>query len=257
MFFRFSTAWCAAFMCLCLFGVKPAAAETAGCNNFIPASIRIDPIFDDTEYVTLPMIKIRALADAEKDVPTEQWPVGLSTAQAILKVQTDIYKVRSGYNQHTCGQIKTIYIQIGFKDNKIYLAKEFPKRSCPYKTVLEHEERHKEVDREILVEFAEKARMVFSDTAKKIGVIKSTAAGLIDEQINEQITIEMDRLAKDMAQERHSRQKLVDSAEEYRRVSESCDGRTMETVQQRLELLEATYPGITKSVFNPGEKTKN
>lgn len=256
MVFRrfFSRALFALFVCL---AAASAKAQNAGCNNYVPASIRIEPVFDDVEYLVVPMLNIKQMADEDKAGPNEHWPVGLSTARAVMKVQTDIFKLRSGQNQHICGQVKNLVVQLGFQENKIYIAKEFPKRSCPYKVVLAHEEMHKEVDRTILVEFSEKARLILSDAAKKIGMVRAATPNMIDEQINEQLSIEMDRLAKEFEDERRARQNAVDSAEEYLRVSQSCEGRTMETVQNRLELLEATYPGITKSVLREGEKTKN
>ncbi|MDX1922088.1 MAG: hypothetical protein SFW65_03035 [Alphaproteobacteria bacterium] len=227
-----------------------AASNTEGCNNYVPTEVDVKVQYDEVDYdYTTPMLKIRDLSEGGKgkdSLHSEAWPVGLSTGEMYFRVNSDIMKMRAGYSQTTCGQIKSIQVEFGFKDNKIYVAKEFPKRSCPFKVVLAHEEKHKAVDRALLEDHSEKIRIAMRDIAKKIGVVQSASAVVVEDQINSVLNQEVNKLMRGVEDDLKERQKEVDTKEEYQRVTDSCEGRTMEIVQQRLELLEESHPGITK-----------
>jgi hypothetical protein len=226
----------------------PSHAQTDGCGSYTPTVIDVQPIYDDIVYeFYTPMLKIKELSEQTTGASKgEQWPVGLSTGEMYFSVTTDTSKMRGTYSKVTCGQVKAVHVQLGFKDNKIYVAKEFPRRSCPFKTALKHEEHHKAIDRAILETYTEQAKQIFADTAQKIGVIRSSAPQLIDDQIHAAISDATERLTKAMQDDHAAQQRAFDSKEEYQRVSDSCDGRTMETVRERLNLLEQTRPGITR-----------
>jgi hypothetical protein len=174
-----------------------------------------------------------------------------------MNVVKDIYKSRSSYDPATCAQVKGIHIELGFAKNVIYIAKEFPKRSCPYKVILGHEEKHKAVDRELLEEFGQKAKAFFTITAKTIGVVRNGSGAAIDGEIGESLTRAMDQFSAELEDERSKRQKEVDSSEEYERVSASCEGNLMQIVSERLALMEETNPGSTKAIEKELKGGKN
>ena len=93
---------------------------------------------------------------------------------------------------------------------------------------------------------SDKIRNAFRESARKIGVVASASSTVIDDQLNSAFNQVVDKISKQLEEELKNRQKDVDSKEEYQRVTDSCDGRTMEIVNQRLEILEETRPGITK-----------
>lgn len=233
-----------------LFAPAPLlAAATLGCAEFVPATVEVKAVFEDVTYETAhPMLKIRDMSeDAANGSQSESWPVGLAVGQFFMNVVKDVYKIRSATDPSTCGQIKAIHIEMGFMNNKIYVAKEFPKRSCPYKTVLAHEELHKEVDRQLLEEYAAKARTYFADAAAGVGMVRSGSGSAIEAQIGEHMDRAMDSFSNEMESERKRRQKEVDSNEEYARVSAACEGNLMQIVSDRIGVLESSYPGLLKT----------
>lgn len=228
-----------------------AHADADGCNDYVPTVVTVQPVYDETVYdFTLPMMEIKALAESGKEKAkgskhAEEWPVGLSLGEMYFSVSRDIMKMRPTSTQITCGQIKAVQIEFGFKDNKILVAKEFPKRSCPYREVLGHEEKHKAVDRRLVEEYAEKIKTVFLDVSRKIGVVRNATSAIVDDQIDSAFSQAVSKLTKEIETEHVERQKDVDTKEEYQRVTDSCEGQTMEIVNQRLNLLEDTHPGST------------
>lgn len=217
-----------------------AAPRNGGCSASVPAQIYVEPIFDPIELdIKTSMTEISQLVEEKKeDGRAEQWPVGLASGMLVFDVTTDIYKMRGGFDQFTCGQVKAITVKMGFKNNRIYVAKELPRRSCPYKTVLEHEEKHKAMDQELLDEYVEKVRVFLQNTAEDIGIKRHVSAEAVEEQIQGIVNEKINFISREMEKERQRRQQKVDSEEEYTRVSGSCDGQLMELVQQRQQMLE-------------------
>lgn len=246
--FRFIAAIIGFFVFLS--GGAPLAAQSLGsCNGYVPAIIDIQANYDDVQYdVTEPMVKIKDIAEGSKEGgKKENWPVGLSTGQMYFRLVTDIFKMRSGFDPSTCGQVKAVHLEMGFHDNMIYVAKELPRRSCPFKVVMEHEEKHKKVDRELLEEYTGKMRSALARASEEIGIVRKTAGQEVEQELSSHINQVVDHLSKEMQSEREIRQKKVDSEQEYDRISGSCDGQLMEIVNERLKLLEDTTPGITRT----------
>lgn len=239
----------------------PAQAENRlnGCPNLVPAKIDVIATYDPLTYdFKTPMLGIKKLIDEKKvDSHSEQWPIGLSTGMLYFNVTTDVYRMRAGYDQFTCGQVKAMKVEMGFRDNTVYVAKELPRRSCPYKTVLAHEEKHVAVDQQLLEEYTDKVKVYLAKAAEEAGMKRMISAPAIDEQLNEIMNAHINYISKQMEDERKQRQAAIDSEEEYARVSASCDGQTMEIVQQRLNLLEETTPGTVNENNKPKSRYQN
>ncbi len=247
-------------LCLFVFSestLARASANDEGCST-LPAMIDVQIQYDDVVYdTTTPMLRIRDLSLVEKkdgakhSKQTEAWPVGLATGEMFFNLNSSMIKKRSDTSAIICGQIKSLTAVLGFKNNKIYVAREFPKRSCPYREVLKHEEKHKTVDRELLQEYAEKIKQALADVCKKIGTVKSSSSAIVDDEINSALNQAVQKLTRELDEDHTERQKQVDSKEEYQRITDSCDGQTMDVVRQRLDLLETSRPGSTRATQAP------
>jgi hypothetical protein len=233
---------------LIAFGPADAfAARRDRCNDYLPAKINVQTFFDPVDYQSTPMLKIRAVEQKiNHEGRPEAWPVGLSTGELYLQVTTDVFKMHSGTDNFNCGQVRAITVRFGFKDNTIYVAKEFPRRSCPFRTVLEHEEKHKTVDRAILEEFSKQMETRLKDVAEDIGMLQVPVNTAVDQQISDRLHMEVDKITQEIQEARGTRQSDIDTTEEYERISQSCDGQLREVVNDRLELLELSSPGITQ-----------
>lgn len=238
---------------LCIPSLTMASEDTLGCGAYVPTIIKVEAVFEETAYdYSTPMIKIAELAKANQETVkgskhTEQWPVGLTVGEMFFSSDYGKLKMLTPVTLLACGQISEVNIKFGFKNNKILVAKEFPKRSCPYREVLRHEEKHKAVDQQLVQEYSEKIKTVLGEVTKKIGVVKAPTPAIIDDKIDSTLNQAMQKLIKEIEAEHIARQKKVDTAEEYQRITDSCDGQTMEIVRQRLQILEDAHPGSTKA----------
>jgi molecular chaperone GrpE (heat shock protein) len=77
-------------------------------------------------------------------------------------------------------------------------------------------------------------------------VLRNASGQALETQIDDLLNKSLEKFSNEMETERKRRQKEVDSPEEYQRVSAACNGDLMQIVNDRLNLLEQTYPGSTK-----------
>lgn len=217
----------------------PAHAATAlpsECRNPPPITITIEPVFEDVHYDfnrSIQEIKSKGTG-TENPVQKDHWPVGLAEGKLTLYSNSSIQMARRSDTQFTCGYITAVTIKMGFFENVIYVARELPVNSCPHQTVLEHEERHKTVDRELLQEYTGKAEAYFGELARRVGVISGSSIDQVQAQLKNRMDEGLQHFTRVMSDDRVRRQGKVDTGDEYARVSASCDGELVQMVNRSM-----------------------
>jgi hypothetical protein len=111
----------------------------------------------------------------------------------------------------------------------VYIAREFPKGSCMYDAILEHEKKHLQVDQEVVAKYRgliegdlkKQARSLpFSTGPYESGAIKSAQI-----KIQNYFQEIVKQYSKRMGEERRARQQAVDTLEEYESVQAQCEGK--------------------------------
>lgn len=176
-----------------------------------------EPVSLDTTY-GYKSLKVlgAALARPENQV------LGLTraTSRVNFEIKTSSYIDRSGRWECSSPQITVIY---GFSPMTVYVANEFPRGSCPYNEVYQHELRHVKTYQDHLVsierDLADTLRQRFA-TGSVWRAPKGQTRLLLEKEMNERwlpfIKREIERV--------ESTQKLIDTPEEYARVSGACGG---------------------------------
>lgn len=245
-FIRMLIAFVAVLSCVTLYAlpVNATTTDSSECPKAPATEIIIDTVFDDTQIITTEsMLRIKARAEvSNENGHKERWPIGLSVGMLMVKLDSQIQTLKNSRDSSLCSHIKSLHVLLGFTDNRIYVARDLPRRSCPYREVLEHEERHKTVDRDLTSEMAEEAKGYFASLADKIGTIYQKSPVSVDSVFDEKLNAAMKDFSKKMNEERAQRQANVDTEEEYTRIGKSCDGQLAEIVNQRLSLIQQTEP---------------
>lgn len=217
----------------------PAHAATtlpSECRNPPPITVTIEPVFEDVRYDfnrSIQEIKSKGTG-TENPAPKDHWPVGLAEGKLTLYSNSSIQMARRSDTQFTCGYITSVTIKMGFFENVIYVARELPANSCPHQTVLEHEERHKTVDRELLQEYTNKAEAYFGELARRVGVVSGNGTDQVQTQLKNRMDEGLQHFTRIMSDDRVRRQSEVDTGDEYARVSASCDGELMQMVNRSM-----------------------
>lgn len=198
-----------------------ASIRADECERLPPPSVTLkrldEPLSLDTSYGYKSITALAStLNRAEKRV------LGLTrgTARVQFETRTALVIDRTGRWECASPQIAVSY---GFSPMKVYVASEFPKGSCAYNEVYQHELRHVKTYQEHLAriekDLADTLIRRFatgSPWRSPVGQTRMTLERELNERWLPFITREIERV--------ESTQALIDSPEEYARVSDSCDG---------------------------------
>jgi hypothetical protein len=224
-------------MVAALAGFLPAfSARADECGEYQPTAVTVVPEFGEITYDhTQGMMAIRELGKNRRGGSgsnPRQWEVGLAAGRISLRVSSVISKLTT--DEYACGQLGEFRVELGFINNVIYIASELPENTCGYATVLEHEQRHKEIDYALFEEYVEKAKDYFTRMTQDIGMVRQPTGASLEAQINAAIRGASGQFSDELEAERQRRQDELDSPEEYERVTKACNGEIAEIVHKRV-----------------------
>lgn len=235
---------------LALFSAPVAAlagpsSDSIRCLRWREPNVRVNLIYTDVDYHNeLPVRAIRKLAEDDQAALLKDHrhlPVGLSTAEMIMETDYKISAV-SRPNGGSCAQITELNVGIGFRNNNVYVAREFDKRSCAYKEILKHEEKHVATDKQVLFDMKDFIEDYVVQAVRKVGFVRTESAGTISQEIDARLNDTLAGLSSQISEERQRRQMKIDSPDEYRQVSYSCNGELQRTLDDRLGANWKTTP---------------
>ncbi len=135
-----------------------------------------------------------------------------------------------GHETHTklgqsCLYVNKVEIVITL-DSAIYIASDYPKGTCHYNAVLEHEKKHVAVDRELVNKYSNIIVRAVNNTLKTIGYAQGPfpAAQLpaVQSKIDSYLSQIIGAYGQNFAAERQKLQGQVDTLAEYNRVHAKC-----------------------------------
>jgi hypothetical protein len=215
-------------LCLLLASSSAQADQPNGCPDYEPPTVNVRQLIVAPRHNdTFDLLGIRQLAEqGGQEITSKQHetPIGLTAASLKLDSQYDI-KIKSRSDDvMVCAQISNFTLAFGFDDTIVFVAREIPYGSCGYRSVLEHEMKHVQTDRI----FVDATVPVLGDYIKKalgqIGVIRASSPEAAEAHIKKMMSEYMQSLGANLSQVRKKQQLMIDTPEEYERISASCDG---------------------------------
>jgi hypothetical protein len=126
--------------------------------------------------------------------------------------------------QQVCFWHDTIEVMLHIKPT-IFIASEFPQGSCMHNSIMGHEQKHIQVDREIVNKYAALIGQAFQNDVSQYRVFGPFPTSNQDAAL-EQVKTRMQNILRQytdqMSTERKSRQQQIDNLGEYERVNKSC-----------------------------------
>ncbi len=118
----------------------------------------------------------------------------------------------------------TIDVSLHIKPT-IYIANEFPAGSCMHTAIMEHEQKHVTVDREIVNKYAKLIGEAFQSDITRyrvFGPIPISQGDAMAQQLKHRMESIFKTYTAQMSAERKQRQQQVDNINEYERVNHLC-----------------------------------
>lgn len=148
--------------------------------------------------------------------------LGLTLGKALVNARVATQLLRDPTGRWECATHQ-VSIEIGYQPITLYVGREFPERSCAFKTVYQHELRHAQTYRDhartIAPEIEAALRERFIGNAPARGPSGTTQAR-IQNELNDRWLPYIRRLMAAV----ESKHREIDTAEEYEKVSLACDG---------------------------------
>ena len=215
---------------------QPAYAEDGfaaeDCSSYPEVPVQVTPVFPDPAFDYRQNInQIRALSGDGQHNIREEIPLGLTHYQPILdvKVSTRMIDLPNGL---TCARIDHVDVTLGYRDVTVYVASEIAPDSCGFNQVLDHEQKHIAVNRDVLARYAPLIEQQLEVYLRDNGVFREQNYGYAAQLAHDRMKNIVSDLAEQLSRENFERQRDIDTQQEYRRISLSCGGQ-LQTVAYR------------------------
>lgn len=209
------------FLAAFLAAFLSCASRADECDQLPPPSVtvkRLDERFNVTTQYGYKELNHLGSALAQRG----QQVLGLTRGHAVAQftTRTPLYVDRSGRNECASPQLTLI---LGFSPLSVYVAKEFPPGSCAYREIYEHELRHVKTYQAHLAsiepDLLATLNRRFATGSPWRGPAGQTRARLQQELDERWLPYIQREIARG-----DDAQALIDTAEEYARVSNACGG---------------------------------
>lgn len=209
-------------------GFTTTSHAESWCEAKSPPSINIHTSTDDISYnyslskKDLDHFEISTVNPYASNVITD---VGGLMKGGIETKQNLSFGTMTNYaTQEICFWYDKVDIYLHIKPT-IYIANDFPRGSCMFNAIMEHEQKHVLVDREIVNKYAATiGNAIQGDIARSrlFGPSPLSQKNEIQSAIGKKVQDLLNQYTTQMSDERRKRQQKIDSLEEYERINHLC-----------------------------------
>jgi len=216
---------CAAIVAAVLaFVDKPAAAQQAGACPPSKTPIKLNfstraptPVYN--HRLTVSGIA-NLLQKQGQRAPAGQRALGITLTKTVLGIQGATAAVRRGNG--FCVYVTSVDVDFGWSSVEVYVPSDFPRGSCQYNVIMDHENQHIAINRGVLKEFAPLLR---ARIEKVLAGTKPTftrsSAGSADAAVGG-IQAQLAGLLKEFENQQIKRNAGIDSPSNYAALSTMC-----------------------------------
>lgn len=205
---------------------RPAAAQSAGCPRFDRPVLQVD-----TQVVPLKRDFDKTLPQLQAMPGRSAGPAGAQAGQVLGLAHATFgerWQVGAHYSPQpggaVCAALSKLTVTFGFQERVVYVARELPPGSCIQREVLNHEMKHVATDEALLREFMPTFKRRLETVVARQGTVRVRGQDQALTALRQPIDAAVNDLMREFSSEREKRQAKVDTLEEYRRVSKSCNG---------------------------------
>ncbi|MDE2441131.1 MAG: hypothetical protein KGP14_08905 [Betaproteobacteria bacterium] len=160
-----------------------------------------------------------------------QQVLGLTRGNAMARFTSNTPAVIDASGRWECASPQ-IVLTYGFNPLTVYVAREFPPGSCAHKEIHNHEMRHVETYQKHLIDI-EKSLTETLNARFATGSIWRGPAGQTAARLQNELDERWLPYVQREIQKVDAAQAMIDTTEEYERVSNACDGQITKRLRQR------------------------
>lgn len=223
------------------------AASVSTCPEFPDTTVIIHPVFAAPRYnFQQSLAKLRQIAETQSAaIFHRDQPVGLALGELTVTMSMQANAVL-GADKMICAKPAQLMVDVGFQNSTIYVAREMPRRTCAHNEILEHEEHHVDIDRELLKEYAPIIERYLQTSVRELGTVRAKDPAAAEDKMQKFIAKQLEKVSEKMNAERARRQAAHDSPEEYQRLAIVCEGDVSRAVAQYSPAADREYKRDTR-----------
>jgi hypothetical protein len=205
-------------------GSRAFAQDVVECPSYPDVPINITTQFDDPTFdYSQNIAAIQRLSSDTSHSIKEGLTLGLTRYDPVLEFRVPIREV-SLASGLSCAFVDHVDVTIGYKNVAVFIASEIPEDSCGFNQVLAHEQKHINVNKQILAEYTPRIERELKEYLRLNGVFREQTHDYALSILQGKLHEILNGIIADMTQENMRRQQMIDTRAEYARVSASCGG---------------------------------
>jgi hypothetical protein len=212
---------------LALWPQARAAADPADCPSFTAPQVKLTTVESDADRNlgrSLDDLRQMARQKGGTVVHRNTYFLGLATAE-VTSEMTFSLRLRQRPDGSYCSLPEQVNLRFGYRQPRIYVARELTRDDCVQTEVLNHELKHVEVDRRLLAEYAPRIAATVTEAVGRLTPVRTRTRDSAILRFKAELTPVIDGEVRAFLAERERRQAEVDTPAEYERVAKSCGGR--------------------------------
>tara|TARA_Y100000588_G_scaffold362242_1_gene423786 strand:+ start:127 stop:810 length:684 start_codon:yes stop_codon:yes gene_type:complete len=149
---------------------------------------------------------------------------GLTVGDIQAQTQVGFGESTGFFTGNTCLWVQSLVVQLNLQ-SKIFVAKELQRGTCQYRILLEHEQKHVQIDRNVVNEYR---RLIEAHLESELlqqgaaGPVPFRLAPDLQRDLTGRVSGIVDEQMRKLYAERDRRQQALDNPQEYERMSMAC-----------------------------------
>ena len=207
-----------------LLGAPAGAQVRCPANGTKPDTVlleRVGKVVYSRRHGRRDLQRLRARRNGPARVLRGAVPVGLTVAELTFRIRTRVILEPQGRKRY-CARLATVETSLGYGDIMVYVAREYRKGSCPYRTILAHENRHVAVFQGTLARFAPRLRTRLREAAGQMAPLWVTDRESPADILQERLRRRLQPLMGEMERVMDKANARIDSPSAYRGEQARC-----------------------------------
>lgn len=205
-------------MALVLVPAGAGAAPDDGAGPEISVTVDKAPVTVDTSQGHR---RLRARMMCERPGALKGHYLGLSQATIDVRLRVQVY-ARPGA-RGLAGGVAAVGVELRLKDRTVYIARELPEDSCPFKAAMAHEMRHVAIDDALVNRFKDRLQSAVRKAAAEIGRVRGETRADLMAAVRAPLEAVLQREMAALRRERAKRHAAFDTAEREGASRDRCD----------------------------------
>lgn len=217
-----------AYLLLVLF-VSAAHAQNGAmtpenCASSYDVPVNMIPRFDTPTYdYTQNIGALQTLAVDAKHSIHESLALGLTRYAPYLEINMPTKGIKL-VNDTVCGHVEKVDVTLGYRDVVVYIAQEVAQGTCGFDEIMAHEQKHIAVNQRILDAYLPHIQALIENYVLIYGTFHSRHQEEVVAELRAGVQEIIDSEMRALQEDSRQLQAEVDSPEEYKRITYSCNG---------------------------------